>query len=317
MLRLRLIYGLSLAALIVGLLALDGFLATRIPVGWNVPGLGADLTRWLLNGALSTAVVAAMVWLSAHELVRFAWSTGYRPHRLLTQCGAIGVVIGPFIAFNWPGAGRPGEAWAMFLVATVLGLAFLYQALRHRTDKAMVNVACTMFIILYTGGLGHFMTRLRMEVGGADGIVLLLFSMAVVKMTDVGAYFTGRLVGRTKLIPWLSPKKTWEGFVGGIIVAALCTLGLGYSLRACGVGPLQGGGIVYVLALLVFGLVMAGFSVAGDLCASLLKRDAAVKDSSEVLPGLGGVLDVLDSPLAAAPIAWLFWTRLFQVGSAA
>jgi phosphatidate cytidylyltransferase len=134
-------------------------------------------------------------------------------------------------------------------------------------------------------------------------------------MTDTGAYFTGRWLGRHKLIPWLSPNKTWEGLAGGIVVALLCAVGVGYWLHAAQLAPRPPAGpLIGWLAL--FGLLMAGLSVAGDLSASLLKRDAAVKDSGTALPGLGGILDVLDSPLLAAPVAWLFWTRFVQHSAA-
>ena len=89
-----------------------------------------------------------------------------------------------------------------------------------------------------------------------------------------------------------------------------CAWGLGAALCRAGIITLPDGLLAYPWGLVLFGLLMAIFSVAGDLTASLLKRDAAVKDSGQVIPGMGGVLDVLDSPLLAAPVAWFFWTRL-------
>lgn len=316
MLRLRLIYGFSLAGLIIGLMIGDAWLTTLNQPNWVIAGLEINFGHWLCNGAVCTALLAVFVWLVANELVRFARSIGYQPLPYFTQVGAVGLVIGPYVIFNsLAAAERTGEAWSMLLLAIMLGLAFLHQAWQHGAKGVMINLATTMFIILYTGGLGHFLARLRMEVGGTQGVALLLFSVFVVKMTDVGAYFTGRLIGRHKLIPWLSPKKTWEGFVGGIVVAAFCSLGIGHLLETSGIVHIGHNGPSRVLILLVFGLLMAALSAAGDLCASLLKRDAAVKDSGEALPGLGGILDVLDSPLLAAPAAWFFWTRAMQIST--
>ena len=167
-----------------------------------------------------------------------------------------------------------------------------------------------------SGGTPPGVPGYRVEGGGGTGGAVLLFSVFLVKMTDTGAFFTGRALGRTKMVPWLSPKKTWEGFAGGMATTVLCALLIGYWLHAAGIVRIQERHMAYPWALVVLGVLLGLFSAAGDLCASLLKRDAAVKDSGQALPGLGGVLDVLDSPLLAAPVAWLFWTRMFHVVAA-
>ena len=313
MLRLRLIYGLSLAALIIGLLLLDAWLTTLNPPHWRLPGIGIDAGVWLFNGVVCTGLICVLVWITAHELVGLARAMGFAPFALLAQLGAVGLALGPYVVFNGRATwGVAAEPWGMGLLVLALALAFLAQARRHRTHAVMVNLATTIFIICYAGGLACFMTRLRMEVGGTTGIAVLLFSAFVVKMTDVGAYCVGRAAGRRQLIAWLSPKKTWEGMLGGLLVAILCAIGVGLWLHVAGWLPLwhrlPAGEILWILA--AFGLLMGLLSVAGDLCASLLKRDAAVKDSGNALPGLGGILDVVDSPLLAAPAAWLFWTHL-------
>lgn len=317
MLRLRLIFGFSLAGLIIGLMLADGWLATRQPPDCTLPGTGLRLGQFVFNGAICTLVVVVFAWLAARELVGLARAGGHRPLGGLAQAGAIGLVLVPFVVTNAAGAVRQSDdGWALLLLAIVVMLAFFLQAMRYRVDKVLANVTSTVFIVLYIGGLGYFMTRLRMQVGGSESIAVLLFSIFVVKMTDTGAYVTGRLCGRHKLIEWLSPKKTKEGLAGGVVIAVLCALGVGHWLHASGIVPMDNAIVPYPWVLVVFGLVMAGFSAAGDLCASLLKRDAAMKDSGVALPGLGGILDVLDSPLLAAPAAWFFWTHVVLVGSA-
>ena len=174
----------------------------------------------------------------------------------------------------------------------------------------MENIAITLMILFYGGGLAGFIIKLRMEIGNFEGVVLIMFFIFIVKMTDTGAYFFGMFLGKHKLIPWLSPKKTWEGFWGGLITALILSVGVGSVLQYEGLLPASANALGFPWGLLLFGLLMALFSVAGDLCASLLKRDAAVQDSGNSLPGLGGVLDVLDSPLLAAPAAWFYWARL-------
>ena len=308
-LRQRVISGSLLAAGIIILMLVDGWLAERPTPHWPIAGLNAGL--WLCNGAISTLLVLVFTALAAREVTRFVRTAGYRPNRGVVQLFAAGLVIGPYLSFNLQQqADWYDESWGMLWVAIALGLAFLLQAVRRGTENATLNVAAALFIIVYAGGLAGYLVRLRMEIGGYEGVVVLLFSVFLVKANDIGAFFVGRALGKHKLIPWLSPKKTWEGFVGGVVVTIACSLALGHWLCHAGVVTLPAGPLAYPWGLLWFGLLMAIFSVAGDLAASLLKRDAAVKDSGGAIPGMGGVLDVLDSPLLAAPVAWFFWTRL-------
>lgn len=307
--RQRVISGSLLAAAITVLMLLDAWLAARPTPAGSVAGV--NITPWLTNGLISTLIVLVLSALAAKEVTGFVRVAGHQPNRAVVQLFAAGLVIGPYISFNLRReAGYCDDSWELLWVALALGVAFLLQALRRGTENATINVASTVFIVVYTGGLAGYMTRLRMEVGGYEGAAILLFSIFLVKINDVGALVTGSLFGKHKLIPWLSPEKTWEGFVGGILVTIACALGIGSWLHHAGVFTLPDGLCAYPWGLLWLGLLMAIFSVAGDLVASLLKRDAALKDSSQAIPGMGGVLDILDSPLLAAPVAWFFWTRL-------
>ena len=118
------------------------------------------------------------------------------------------------------------------------------------------------------------------------------------KSTDIGAYFGGRALGRHKMIPWLSPGTTWEGLFFGVLTAGGVAAAMGHSLPGHGMAmaPWQG---------FVFGAIIGAIGQVGDLLESLMKRDAEVKDSGRLIPGFGGVLDVIDSPLFAAPFAYL------------
>ena len=312
-LRTRLLVGIPLAVLIVGALLLDGWLAARPPPKLPIAGLGVDLGPWLTHGALCTAVVLVLTVAATDELVKLARARGHRPFGLTAQIFAAALVIGPYVSFNLsPLTGGYDESLGMLWLTVGLGFVFLLQALTRGAQNAMENLSSTLFIIFYAGGLAGFMTKLRMEIGGSAGVAMLLFSIFLVKMTDTGAYFTGRALGRHKMVEWLSPKKTWEGFAGGLVTTVVCALALGTWLHHAGLARIDERYISYPWALMLLGLLLGLFSVAGDLCASLLKRDAAVKDSGQALPGLGGVLDVMDSPLLAAPVAWFFWARMFH-----
>ena len=134
-----------------------------------------------------------------------------------------------------------------------------------------------------------------MQFDGSTQIILLI--LLVVKFTDIGAYFGGRRFGRHKLIPWLSPGKTWEGLFFGLITAG----GVGV---ACAVGM----GILPWWKGLVAGALIGGIGQLGDLLESMMKRDAEVKDSGKLIPGFGGILDIIDSPLLAAPFAYILFS---------
>jgi len=185
----------------------------------------------------------------------------------------------------------------MTLLLTVMGLGvlaiFIEQMARARIEDALRRVACTIFAVAYLGIGGAVLLNLRMAY---QGVGLLLMVLAAAKGTDMGAYFTGKAIGRHKLIPWLSPGKTWEGLIGGMAAGAGLSLLVRWLCDVTILCPWQ---------TVVFGLVVGLFGQAGDLCESLLKRSAKVKDSGSVLPEFGGVLDILDSPLIAAPIAQL------------
>jgi phosphatidate cytidylyltransferase len=177
-----------------------------------------------------------------------------------------------------------------------------------QTQDAILHMAGTVLATLYLGGLGWFLMALRVKEGqnviGTTAIILMI--LLVVKATDIGAYFGGRLFGRHKLIVWLSPGKTWEGLICGLALAA--AVGTVFAMLMGPVDPsAPATGLVWWKGLL-FGIVIGGVGQLGDLLESLMKRDAEVKDSGSLVPGFGGVLDIIDSPLLAAPFAYLLFS---------
>src|SRR5262249_44540349 len=132
-----------------------------------------------------------------------------------------------------------------------------------------------------------------------SGLILTL-TIFVPKCGDIGAFFTGTFLGRHKMTPILSPKKTWEGFAGGLAASVLTAVGLSFA------GPVFAGGIPEAAA---FGVVVGVAGVLGELAESLIKRDGQSKDAAKSIPGFGGVLDVIDSVLFAAPVVYV-WFRV-------
>jgi phosphatidate cytidylyltransferase len=191
-----------------------------------------------------------------------------------------------------------------WLTGGLLG-ACLVMLARKTTERALTNMALTVFIILYLGLLGSFAVRIRCLYMGPAGAALVVYFILTVKSSDIGAFFTGRAFGRHKLIPWLSPGKTIEGAVGAVLFSALVGAGgmlLWQRFPALGVPPLG------LTQALLFGAVMAVAGHLGDLVESAFKRDMGVKDSGQLVPAFGGLLDILDSPLFTAPIAWFWFT---------
>jgi phosphatidate cytidylyltransferase len=187
------------------------------------------------------------------------------------------------------------------IVATAMILVFVGSMLIYAQNQNVQGVVAAagavMFAMVYLGLMLGFLLALRRQHSAwwIVGVVL------TTKACDTGAYFTGRAVGRHPMIPWLSPGKTWEGLLGGILTAMIVGGLLALASRALP-SPVDH---VPIAIGVTAGLVFAVVGQFGDLTMSLLKRGAGLKDSSALLPGLGGVLDVLDSPLMVAPVA--FW----------
>jgi phosphatidate cytidylyltransferase len=172
---------------------------------------------------------------------------------------------------------------------------------RTRSSKGVLvaaGAALTSFV--YFGLMFGFILVIRSE----HSAWVVLGVLFITKSCDIGAYFTGTLIGRHKLIQWLSPGKTWEGLIGGIVTASALGVVFAWLVSRRAISPGTSPMDWWHGALL--GALLAVTGQTGDLIASLLKRDAGVKDSSSLLPGFGGVLDVIDSLLPAAPVAyWL------------
>jgi phosphatidate cytidylyltransferase len=204
--------------------------------------------------------------------------------------------------------------WLALALVLAMQLSVLMEMLRYTgPGVSTARLARTVLGISYVGGLLGFCVQLR-ALGGGDGhwgMVALLSMIAVVKASDTGAYFTGRAIGKHKMTPLLSPGKTWQGAAGGFVAAALAAaLTLGPMARAMGCVS-ERSFTLWLAGCIAYALVVGIAGVVGDLAISLLKRDAQLKDSSAWLPGFGGVLDLLDSILFAAPVAYVLWiTRI-------
>jgi len=241
----------------------------------------------------------------------------------------------------------------LLLVAMAMIGTGLITVLRGNPADSLTRSAATLFIILYIGLLGSFAVQLRSgrDVPGEHGAWLLLIVVLVTKSSDIGAFFVGSALGRHKLSPRISPAKTVEGFFGGLVASAAVAMGIWYvgAWAGTAVGKIESGMVISqsasalapssfqesmaymlrdattcfdfggstkiapILCAGFFGLVMSLSGQIGDLLESCFKRDADMKDSGLIIPRFGGILDLVDSPLIAIPVAWFLLTTVWDV----
>ena len=186
---------------------------------------------------------------------------------------------------------RP-ETYLIFLSAFVLFALLLYQYIFHSISGVLANCGASYFSILYLGLLSGFCVSMRLEFG----TWYLLMFIFIVKSADIGAYTIGSIFGKHKFSPKISPGKTWEGMGGAVAFAIIAAIGFAVSCD-----------IMSWWFAIIFGVCIAFIGQIGDLVESMIKRDAEQKDSANKVPGFGGILDIIDSPLVAAPFGYLFF----------
>lgn len=255
-------------------------------------------------------LIGLLVVLATVEYLRMLREGGVRGFPALALVLAAGYSAGLYLFLLGNGVPPWWDGLAFFVL--VAGV-FVWQLRRPIEGVAtLAGVALGVFGFIYIAYLFNFAARLVFVVPGpgeVPGAMLLLWGIAVTKFTDMGAYLVGSAIGRHKMIPHVSPGKTWQGFGGAIVFALLAGCGLYGLFRedmpAFATGLHVLGGWPGVIGLSV---VMALAAVVGDLAESILKRSLAVKDSGRVLPGIGGALDLIDSLCFTLPLLYLYAT---------
>jgi phosphatidate cytidylyltransferase len=192
---------------------------------------------------------------------------------------------------------RVNDFEVSFLILFVLGLC-LRQFISKSNTAGIVAISTTLFGLMYVPWLLNFIQKINF-FPGVDGKFYVLYFMLVTKFSDTGAYAVGSLIGKHKMIPRISPGKTWEGFGGAILVSTGASLAFVHFFG----GHMAGMNWMHAVIL---GIILSCTAVIGDLIESLFKREAGVKDSGNLFPGIGGILDLLDSLLFNAPIMYLY-----------
>lgn len=307
----RLLFGPIFIVVLVALIYADQQLSNSA-FARNGLGLLQPLGVVRCDGLIVTTIILILVILGTRELRHLLTTAGHAPLPRWPILVNVILVAIPAFAANGP----PGNLDALHsadrqytlvcLVIALLGTG-CFVAARRKPEGAIAAIGTTLLIVFYLGLLPQYMVRLRI-FGGADAAWLLLYFIMTVKICDIGAYFTGRFLGRHKLIEWLSPKKTIEGLLGGIVISVVFAVVAAQLVNRYTdpSSPIYDLFSLSTTRCIVFGLLMALIGQGGDLLESLFKRDAQVKDSASAIPSFGGVLDILDSLLLTAPFAyWL------------
>lgn len=236
--------------------------------------------------------------LAAWELFRLAEARGARP------LNAIGIMLSALVPMvvhaRFLGFWVPPVSVVALAVPLLLS-AVLFQ--RGVAGGPLASIGATLTGVLYTGGMLSFAYALRYHdyiVDARGGTALVLLPVVVTWLNDTGGYLAGRAFGRRKLMPTVSPAKTWAGAYGGVVASVLTTWAI-----AAFVLPSVAHVTLRPLGIFVIGVVLSAAAQVGDLAESMFKREAGVKDSSQLIPGHGGVLDRVDSLLFTLPVGYV------------
>ncbi|HYO10271.1 MAG TPA: phosphatidate cytidylyltransferase [Tepidisphaeraceae bacterium] len=254
-----------------------------------------------VGGVGLLVLLAVILPIAVHEITVLFTAVHVRPYRFFAALGSSLLIVHAFLT-QFPPFQKIAASSLAFIIVFIMLLAALRRAWAKETHEAIWKMAGTVLATLYLGGLGWFLMAIRVkhsqgaqDFHGTTWTILTILLM--VKSTDIGAYFGGRALGRHKLILWLSPGKTWEGLFFGLLTAGAVGAACAYWIPRF---PWWKG--------FIFGVIIGGIGQLGDLLESLMKRDAEVKDSGALVPGFGGILDIIDSPLLAAPFAYLLFS---------
>lgn len=239
----------------------------------------------IMMKGLFNLVVLGLTFLGLYEFFTMLENKGIMIYKYF------GIGMGMIIPLSIILSFEPTKKWELFFIILALLFLIIMQFRRRQTSGVIVAISTTLFGILYVAWFFSFIIKVRYLAGGAG---LLASVLLMTKLGDIGAFLVGSRFGRTPLMPRISPKKSVEGAVGGLFfsiaggLASAPFLNLSYP------------------RLILLGVVMGVLGQLGDLSESLMKRDCQVKDSGSIFPGLGGVLDSIDSLLFTVPVFYFY-----------
>ncbi len=325
----RISYGAVAILALVTVVATDAFIASTTEPD-------ARFAALLRHGSVMPVFFSLVMVVGVAELTRLLGLLGHRPSVVWASLMCVVLMLSPWLCAGGVLGSSPvdveGLHWqVIWLLVAVLGTMVVHLR-RGVSQQAMADLGATLLTIVYLGFLPSFAVQMRCDANIGDPIAgawTVLIILGMVFASDIGALYVGKAIGSTRLAPSISPGKTVEGLIGGVVGSVVLAAGV---WAASSIVPPDReistvGDHLAVLAYeatrvvarltfaQMFGLAAAVSlaSQVGDLFESLIKRSAQVKDSSQLIPGMGGVLDVLDGAVFAVPLAWLLLTRVWQV----
>lgn len=265
------------------------------------------------SAPLLLMLVIGLALRGANELVDLLWTRSFTPNRaLVCTCSVIVASASWYGRFGFMPIHIAGESNTLAQVVlayalSILGLFALSTYRFREPGRSMETLGVELLIVSYIGVLLGVAAQLRWVAGDAAGYLVIGSLVIVTKGGDVGAYTFGRLFGKRKMTPLLSPGKTWAGAGGAVVGSAAFSVAW---LQLATPWFHHGWTAPEWYWCALYGLILGGVGLVGDLCESLIKRDVGKKDSAPLLPGFGGLLDILDSILYSGPVAYVLWKAL-------
>ncbi|MFA5145425.1 MAG: phosphatidate cytidylyltransferase [Candidatus Omnitrophota bacterium] len=258
------------------------------------------ITSTILIGVIGGVIFVD--WLCGLLVAAFIIAGLYEFFTMLERKGIsiykyVGIGIGAIIPLSIVFRFEPTRKWELLCIVLILLFLIIMQFRRRQNSGAIVGISTTIFGIVYVSWLLSFLIKIRYLEGGLG---LLAAVLLITKLSDIGAYLIGMRFGKTPLIPRISPKKSVEGSIGGLV------FGVSGSLAASSFLQLS---FLHTISL---GICLSVLAQLGDLSESLMKRDCQVKDSGNIFPGLGGVLDTIDSLLFTAPAFYFYMVLILK-----
>lgn len=257
---------------------------------------------WFFGPHAAVALLTVLAALTLHEFYLLAEKMGFRPFRWMSLSFSVLLTAGPYYLTTYVFDGEEFAGFGPSVLALAI-VAFCIRILGERdTSNRVESLIATVIGIVYVPFMLHFLVRLMLLYSEpTTGLVSCLWVVAVAKFCDVGALLSGLAFGRHKMAPNISPKKTWEGAVGGVLTSA--GVGTAFAWFAADYLPVS---LTPALAALV-ALPLAMVTIVSDLIESAMKRRADIKDTGRVIPGIGGAFDLTDSLILTAPVAYVLF----------
>jgi phosphatidate cytidylyltransferase len=277
---------------------------TSTAILWAVVLAAMFAKNHFISDGVFVLLIAGLALTGLIEFYGLAEKRGLACFKYSGLVGGVLLMVGTFL--NVTGhigtqgsPARVNDFETGFLILFVLGLC-VRQFLAKDNSAGMTAIAVTLLGLMYVPWLLNFIQKINFFPGlGGDGKFYVFYFILVTKFSDMGAYLVGSLIGKHKMIPRISPAKTWEGFAGAIVVSTGASLVFVHFFGAHMLG-------MKTIHAVILGVILSSTAVIGDLIESLFKREAGVKDSGKLFPGIGGILDLLDSLLFNAPIMYLY-----------